>query len=411
MSQPFDAIVIGAGAAGLFCASVAGQRGLRVALLDHSPRLAWKVQISGGGHCNFTNLAADRHERYASADPRFARTALRAFPPRRFVDLVRSHGISFHEKHRGQLFCDGSAALIVDLLRAECERGAVTWLRPCRVDSVALRAAGADARGARFEVRTEAGVLGARSLVVATGGPAMPQLGATDFAFRIARQFGLRVVEPRPALVPLVFDAARWAPFAGLAGVSLPVRIRAPLSPDSPVFDEDLLFTHRGLSGPAVLQVSTFWRAGGQIAIDLAPGADLAADLIAAREGARAQLPSLLAARLPRRLALRWLEQPAFAGLADRRLAEIGNRELAALAASLRDWRVEPCGTEGFRKAEVSAGGVDTGELDPRTMQARAVPGLHFVGEAVDVTGWLGGYNLQWAWSSAFVAGQALAAG
>ena len=410
MSTPFDVIVIGAGAAGLFCASVAGQRGRRVALVDHWPQLAEKIRISGGGRCNFTNRSADHYERFTGADARFARTALRAFGPARFVDLVRRHGIGFHEKHKGQLFCDDSAERIVAMLRAECERGAVAWYRPCKVESVLRRDAGAPGEP-RFELHTDAGVLAARALVVATGGLSIPKIGATDLGYRIARQFGLRVVEPRPALVPLTFDAAGWAPFAELSGVSLPVTIRAPQAPAAPAFDEDLLFTHRGLSGPAVLQISTFWRPGASIAIDLAPGGDLAAELIAARSGARAQLPALLAARLPRRLALRWLRQPGFAALAARRLAEIGNRELAALAASLRDWRIEPSGSEGFRKAEVTVGGVATADLDPRTMQALAVPGLHFIGEVVDVTGWLGGYNFQWAWASAFVAGQSIDAG
>ncbi|MBX3615016.1 MAG: NAD(P)/FAD-dependent oxidoreductase [Burkholderiaceae bacterium] len=409
MSQPFDLIVIGAGAAGLFCASVAGQRGLRVAVVDHWPRLAEKIRISGGGRCNFTNLSADRHERFTGEDPRFARTALRAYPPRRFIELVRRHGIGFHEKHKGQLFCDDSAERIVAMLREECDRAGVAWYRPCRVDSVVRRDAG-EAGSARFALQTEAGALAARALVVATGGLSIPKIGATDLGYRIARQFGLRVVEPRPALVPLTFDAAGWAPFAELSGVSLPVRIGAPQAPAAPVFDEDLLFTHRGLSGPAVLQVSTFWRPGAPIAVDLAPGGDLASELIAARSGARSQLASLLAMRVPRRLATRWLQQPAWAALAERRLAEVGNRELAALAASLRDWRLVPSGTEGFRKAEVTVGGVATDGLDPRTMQALAVPGLYFIGEVVDVTGWLGGYNFQWAWASAFVAGQSIGA-
>ncbi len=408
MNSPFDLIVIGAGAAGLFCASVAGRRGLRVAVVDHWPRLAEKIRISGGGRCNFTNLSADRPERFAGEDPRFARDALRAYPPRRFIDLVRSHGIGFHEKHKGQLFCDDGAGRIVAMLREECDRAAVTWYRPCRVEGVAHRASASGEP--RFVVHAEAGALEARALAVATGGLSIPKVGATDLGYRIARQFGLRIVEPRPALVPLTFDAGDWAPFAGLAGVALPVRIGAPQAPQAPRFDEDLLFTHRGLSGPAVLQISTFWRPGAPLSIDLAPGGDLAAELLAARSGARAQLLSLLATRLPRRLAACWLERPAAAALAARRLAEIGNRELVALAASLRDWRLVPAGTEGFRKAEVTAGGVATEALDPRTMQVRAVPGLYFVGEVLDVTGWLGGYNFQWAWASAFVAGRSVAA-
>ncbi|MGE3862906.1 MAG: NAD(P)/FAD-dependent oxidoreductase, partial [Burkholderiaceae bacterium] len=365
MPHPFDAIVIGAGAAGLFCASVAGQRGLRVAVIDHAERLAEKIRISGGGRCNFTNLAADRVERFVGESPRFARDALRAYPPARFIRLLRERGIGFHEKHRGQLFCDESSERIIDLLRDECEAGGVQWFRPCSVETVTYRDLPDDDTGARYELQTSAGVLQARELVVATGGLSIPKIGATDLGYRLARQFGLRIVEPRPALVPLTFASDVWAPFAELAGVALPVVIRAPAQPQAPAFDEDLLFTHRGLSGPAVLQISTFWRHGEPIAIDLAAGADLAVRLTAAKEGTRQTLTAALSAELPRRLAMRWLELAA-APLAARRLAEIGRRDLLALTQQLRDWRLMPSGTEGFRKAEVTVGGVATDGLDPR---------------------------------------------
>ena len=417
-SSRFDVAVIGAGAAGMFCAGVAGQLGLRVAVFDHAPRLAEKIRISGGGRCNFTNVDAGRPERYLSEDPRFARAALRAYPPAKFIELVRRHGIAYHEKHKGQLFCDDSSERIVAMLRDECERGGVAWFRPCRIAGVerlpdADGQAPASARRAapaRFALATEAGRIEARSLVVATGGLSIPKIGATDFGYRLARQFGLRVVEPRPALVPLTFDAQQWGSLSELAGVALPVMIRSPEFAGAPEFDEDLLFTHRGLSGPAVLQISTFWRPGEPLEIDLAHGADLGAALLAAKDSSRQQLSTVLAELLPRRLAQQWLAAPERAALARRKLAEIGNRDLLALAQDLRRWRVRPSGTEGWRKAEVTAGGVATGELDPRTLEARRVPGLHFVGEVVDVTGWLGGYNFQWAWSSGWAAAQALAA-
>ncbi|MBN9424888.1 MAG: NAD(P)/FAD-dependent oxidoreductase [Burkholderiales bacterium] len=418
MNRPFDAIVIGAGAAGLFCASVAGQRGLRVAVLDHFPRLAEKIRISGGGRCNFTNLSADRPDRFVGEQPRFARDALRAYPPARFIRLLCEHGVGYHEKHRGQLFCDDSSERIIELLRGECEAGGVQWLRPCQVDAVVHREPPGGGNGSssignahcRYEVHTQAGILRTHELVVATGGLSIPKIGASDFGYKLARQFGLRVVEPRPALVPLTFSGESWAPFAELAGVALPVVASAPANAAAPAFDEDLLFTHRGLSGPAVLQISTFWRHGDPIAIDLAGGSDLAGRLIAAKANSKQTLSAALAAELPRRLAARWLElfEPA---LAARRLAEIGHRELAALAQRLRDWRVMPNGTEGFRKAEVTVGGVATEGLDPRTMRAQRQPGLYFIGEVVDITGWLGGYNFQWAWASGFMAGQALGRG
>jgi len=405
----FDVAIVGAGAAGMFCAGIAAQRGARVVLVDHAARIGEKIRISGGGRCNFTNLDGARPERYASEDPRFARAALRAYPPARFVELVRRHRIPFHEKHRGQLFCDDTSRRIVAMLEAETHAGGVQWRFPCSVRSVRVDAQGAGqgAQRREFVLQTDAGTIGARSLVVATGGLSIPKLGASDFGHRLARSFGLRVVEPRPALVPLVFDAGLWRPYASLAGVALEVGITAPANPESPRFDEDLLFTHRGLSGPAVLQVSTFWRTGEPIEVDLVPGRRLADELMRARQASRQRLVTVLAEALPRRLALLWLARQARGDAAlrpDVRIAELGNRALTALAEALNCWRLAPSATEGYAKAEVTAGGVATADLDPATMQARAVPGLHFVGEVVDVTGWLGGYNFQWAWASAYAA-------
>ena len=400
----YDLAVIGGGAAGLLCASVAGQRGLRVLVIDHSERRAEKIRISGGGRCNFTNLEGDRIERFISADPRFARFALRAYPPSRFIDLVRAHRILYHEKHKGQLFCDDSAERIIDMLAAECAAGSVDERRPCRVLAVrCLQSSNAS----RFELDTDLGAVAARALVIATGGLSIPKIGATDLGYRIARQFGHRIVEPRPALVPLVFDTAGWADLVPLAGVACPVRIRAG---ESPGFDEDLLFTHRGLSGPAVLQASTFWRPNTPLSIDLLAGIDAGVWLAQERDrSGKLPIASVLAQRLPRRLAALWSERILGGELAHRKLAELGRRDLATLTSQLASWSPQPTGTEGYRKAEVTSGGVATDELDPRTLQSRRIPGLYFVGEVVDVTGWLGGYNFQWAWASGYVAGHSLA--
>ena len=411
----FDAVVLGAGAAGLFCAGVAGQRGLKVLLIDHSARIAEKIRISGGGRCNFTNLQGDRPECFISAQPGFARHALRAYRPAEFIALVRRHGIGYHEKHRGQLFCDDSSERIIDLLRREAELGGVAWRAPCPIGEVTALPPG-QGDGARFEIATDGGPVRARALVVATGGLSIPKIGATDLGYRLARQFGHRIVEPRPALVPLTFDASRWAPWVPLAGVSMEVAISAPAHAGAPVFNEDLLFTHRGVSGPAVLQISSFWRPGEPLAIDLAPGRgadELVAWLTQRREQTRQQLATTLAERLPRRLVSLWLDQLAAQAprlRAEARLAELGNRDLQTLSDALRRWTIQPSGSEGFRKAEVTVGGVATDELDPRTLASRRQPGLHFIGEVVDVTGWLGGYNFQWAWSSGYAAAQGIAA-
>ena len=398
-----DVAVIGAGAAGLFCAAQAGQRGARVLLLDHAAKIAEKIRISGGGRCNFTNRDATPAQ-FHSRNPHFCRSALARYTAHDFITLVQRHRIPFHEKHRGQLFCDGSSQDIIDLLLRECDAGRVERWQPCAVASVRPRA---DAGEARYELETARGPVLARSVVVATGRPPVAAIGATDFGLRLARQFGHSLVDPRPALVPLVFDAAEWAPFAALAGVSLEVEISSGMGKQRGRFVEDLLFTHRGLSGPAVLQASSFWRPGETLEIAFAPGTDWPATLAHAKAASRRQLGNELATHLPQRLAQAWL---ARGGLPeDRPMPELGDKALRQLAESLASWRIAPAGTEGWKKAEVMAGGVDTREIDSKTMESRRSPGLHFIGEVLDVTGWLGGYNFQWAWASAHACAEALA--
>ena len=389
-SAAVDLIVLGAGAAGLFCAARAGQAGRRVVVLERNREPGRKILISGGGRCNFTNLHC-RPEHFLSENPHFARSALARFTPADFVALVERHRIPYHEKTLGQLFCDGSARQIVDLLIAECRAGGVDVVLDCEVRRVD--------RG--FRVETSRGDFVAPALVVATGGLSIPTLGATDLGYRIARQFGIPVVPMRPALVPLTFaaaDAARWTPLSGVAAECV-------ASAGGAAFRERLLFTHRGLSGPAILQVSSYWRPGDAIEIDLLPDVDIAAELAARRAaGDAAQPRSVVARHLPARLAEAW-----FAGDAGRVLAETSNERIAEIARGLHRWRVAPAGTEGFAKAEVTAGGVDTRALSSKTMEANAVPGLYFIGEVVDVTGHLGGFNFQWAWASAAAAADALA--
>ncbi|AEC20696.1 exported protein [Pusillimonas sp. T7-7] len=414
----FDVAVIGAGAAGMMAAAVAGQRGLRVVLIDHAQRLAEKIRISGGGRCNFTNVGTGPAN-FLSQNPNFCRSALAAYTPRDFIDLVEKYGIAWHEKHRGQLFCDESSEAIIAMLKSECDAGRVSWRMPCTVDEIAHD-------GGLFKLNTSQGVLQANQLVLATGGMAIPQLGATDFALGIARQFGLKVVEPRPALVPLTFDAQTWQPFSVLSGVALEVLVKAPGpaagprqagkragKPSSQEFLEDLLFTHRGLSGPAILQISSYWNPGDAIQVDLAPQQDLEHELLAAKQGGRQQLSTVLASLWPKRLAEQWLAHADIAepGLAARRLADVPDRLLRQLAAQIHGWSLTPSGSAGYKKAEVMRGGIDTRGIDQKTMQAKTVPGLYFVGEALDVTGWLGGYNFQWAWASGVACGRALTAG
>jgi predicted Rossmann fold flavoprotein len=395
--QSFDAIVVGAGAAGLFCAGLAGQRGLKVLLVDHAEKVAEKIRISGGGRCNFTNRDTTPAN-FLSANPAFCKSALARYTPADFIALLQRYGVAFHEKHRGQLFCDDSAEQVIRLLLAECAAGQVVHWQPCSVAAVRQTAAG-------FELDTTRGVVSAPRLVVATGGLPVPKIGATDWGLRLARQFGHAIVEPRPALVPLSFDPAAWEPFAALAGVSLEVGIETGEGRQRTRFVEDLLFTHRGLSGPAVLQISSYWRPGTPLRLALAPES-LATTLRDAKLTSRRQLGNELALHLPERLAQTWLQRQAMP--AQRPLPEVRDRELTQLAQALSNWQVQPTGTEGWKKAEVMAGGVDTHELDSRSLASRRVAGLHFIGEVVDVTGWLGGYNFQWAWASAAACARAL---
>jgi len=395
----FDVAIVGAGAAGLHCAAIAGQLGCSVVLLDHADKIAEKIRISGGGRCNFTNVDVGAGH-FDSDNPDFCRSALARYTPRDFIDLVERHGIAWHEKHKGQLFCDGSSAQIIAMLVAECDAGGAQRWQPCRVETVQATAPG-------FELATTRGPVAATHLVVATGGLSIPKIGATDWGYALARRLGHRIVEPRPALVPFVCDGPAWQPFAALAGVSLPVRIAAGRGARRREFVDDLLFTHKGLSGPAALQASTYWRPGGEIVVDLAPDLDLARTFAEAK-ASRRRLGTVLADLLPRRLAEAWLAPLAPA--ADRPVGELRDRDLADLAAGLHRWTLSPAGTEGYRKAEVTAGGVDTRDLESRSCESRLVPGLHFIGEVVDVTGWLGGYNFQWAWASAAACARALAA-
>ncbi|MFW5634618.1 MAG: NAD(P)/FAD-dependent oxidoreductase [Erythrobacter sp.] len=388
--EHYDAIILGAGAAGLMCAARAGQRGLRVAVLERAEKPGKKILISGGGRCNFTNLHA-APENYLSANPHFAKSALARYTPADFIELVEKHGIAWHEKTLGQLFCDGSARAIVEMLLAEC---------PAGVDVICNADVGAVVKdGETFAVSASGASYAAPALVIATGGPSIPKMGATGFAYDLARQFGLKVVEPRPALVPLTLGGGDVL-FRELSGVSAPVRARAGAGS----FDEAALFTHKGLSGPAILQVSSYWRAGEEVAVTFVPqaGPDWLVEL--KRDRPRASLRAALREHLPDRLA---------DALADRLgvTRELGNVPDSALreaGARLADWRFRPTGTEGFAKAEVTIGGISTCELSSRTMEAKRVPGLYAIGEAVDVTGWLGGYNFQWAWASGVACGESL---
>ena len=387
----FDAVILGAGGAGLMCAGVAGQRGRRVLLIDHADQPGKKILISGGGRCNFTNLGAVP-ERFLSANPHFAKSALGRYRPEDFIGLVDRHRIAWHEKTLGQLFCDGSARQIVHMLMEECAKGSVR---------ISLGKAIADVSHAdgMFTVRYGDEAASAPSLVIATGGPSIPKMGATGFAYELARRFGLGIVEPRPALVPLTLGGEDVL-FRDLSGVSAEVVARAGRT----AFREAALFTHRGLSGPAILQISSWWRHGEEIGIDFLP--DAAADwaIAAKRARPRTHFHTLLGELLPGRLAEALAKKIGLWG----ELANLPDAKLAAAARRLADWRFRPNGTEGFAKAEVTAGGISTAELSSQTLEARKVPGLYAIGEAVDVTGWLGGYNFQWAWASAHAAALAL---
>jgi predicted Rossmann fold flavoprotein len=399
--ETFDIAVIGAGAAGMMCASVASQLGRRVALIDHAPRLAEKIRISGGGRCNFTNLHAGPAN-YLSANPHFCRSALARYTPRDFMALLKRYRVTWHEKHKGQLFCDQSSDAVIDVLKSECDAGQVAWRRPVVVEAVSRGQDGGFTLGTQ-----QSGRIAARALVVATGGLSIPKIGATDFAYRLAKQFGHKLIDTRPALVPLTFAAADWAPFSTLSGVSLEVHLATGAKRTAGAFVEDLLLTHRGLSGPAVLQISSYWQPGEPIHINLLGERDAATALIDAKAGSKRQIANLLADWVPARLAHVWLD--TYGVPPDARVADLPDKTLRKIGDALSRWTLVPNGTEGYRKAEVTRGGIDTRELSSSTMMSARVPGLYFIGEAVDVTGWLGGYNFQWAWASGVAAGQAAA--
>jgi predicted Rossmann fold flavoprotein len=397
----YDAIILGAGGAGLMCALTAGQRGRRVLVIDHASGPGKKILISGGGRCNFTNVnatTAHAQERYLSANPHFAKSALGRYTPQDFIALITAHRIAFHEKTLGQLFCDGSARQVVELLMRECDQSVT---QGGRVD-FALAAPVNDIShdGSGFRVTYNGLRAEAPQLVVATGGPSIPQMGASSFAYDVARQFGLKVVEPRPALVPLTLGGDDVL-FRELSGVSAEVAA----CHGKTAFREAALFTHRGLSGPAILQISSYWRPGDRIGIDFLPGDDAGTMLLAAKKAnPKATLRSTLDKHLPARLAEALAKRLALNG----NLADQSERKLNDAGAALNGWLFNPNGSEGFAKAEVTLGGVSTAELSQQTMEAKKVSGLHFIGEGVDVTGWLGGYNFQWAWASGVAAGQAL---
>ncbi len=404
-----DALVIGAGAAGLFCAAQAGQRGLSVLLVDHAPKVAEKIRISGGGRCNFTNREATPAN-FLSENPHFCRSALARYTPADFIALVQQHGIAFHEKHKGQLFCDDSAEQIIRMLLAECERGGVERWQPCGVQDLARMEDGT------WLAQTACGAVQARSVVVATGGLPVPKIGASDFGLKLAERLGHRIVAPRQALVPLTFSATEWAPFVAMAGQAMPVLIstlpaatgKSKKAPPPVQFHEDLLFTHRGLSGPAVLQISSFWQPGQPITINLLPQVDVAETLRAAKQRSKRQLGNELANLLTQRMADTWLQMLGLDTTLP--IPQVPDAHIDRVADSLHAWRLTPAGTEGWNKAEVMAGGVDTRDLSSQTLESRLQPGLYFIGEVVDVTGWLGGYNFQWAWASGMACAEALAA-
>lgn len=389
----YDAIIVGGGAAGLMCALTAAKRGRSVVILEHAQRLGNKILISGGGRCNFTNTGATALNYVTHGSPHFCKSALARYTPADFLALVERHGIAWHEKKLGQLFCDLSSRDIVTMLQAECASAGVEIRLECQV------------RGIRYNegyiLETNQGELRAPALVVATGGLSFPKLGATPFGYRVAEQFGLKVIPPRPGLVPLVFSPEDAAAFRELSGVSIEVIARA--GNDTPAFRENILFTHRGLSGPAILQVSSYLNAGQSVTLDLVPGR-VATELLEKERRSTREWRNVLAQWLPQRMAEAWAARWAPA----RPISQMSNRDMTDLARRLQSWEMRPSGDEGYAKAEVTVGGVDTGELSSKTMEARRQPGLYFIGEIVDVTGWLGGYNFQWAWSSGHAAGQAI---
>ena len=394
LPSPVDALVIGAGAAGLFYGAQFGARGRSVLVLDHARRPADKVRISGGGRCNFTNMET-APERFLSENPHFAKSALARYTPGDFCDLMGRHGLTWHEKTLGQLFCDQRSGAIIEMLLDELAAAGGRLRLKTEIKDVEKTADG-------FRVATSVGPVEAERLVIASGGLSIPKMGATGLAYDIARQFGLNIIEPRAALAPFVFEGADKEQFASIAGVACDVRASA----QGASFDEALLFTHRGLSGPAILQISSYWRPGAAVSLDLFAGADGAAQLYALKAAhPMKSLAGALETVMPKRLVEMLCARRLIPALG--RLADISHGALADVAARMSAWRITPSGTEGWRTAEVTAGGVDTADLSSKTLQARAVPGLYFIGECVDVTGWLGGYNFQWAWASAHAAAHA----
>lgn len=385
-----DVVIVGAGAAGMMCAIEAGRRGRRVLLLDHAEKLGEKIRISGGGRCNFTNIDT-QPENFLSANPDFCRSALARYTPRDFIALVEKHGITWHEKKFGQLFCDGSAQQIIDMLKAECDDARVQWCMPANVSAIEKRGC--------FIVSTNRGEFGCASLVIASGGLSIPKIGASPFGYKVAEQFGVAVTELRPALVGLTFAPDTLAQFGDLAGIS----IDAIVTCDGTSFRENLLVTHRGLSGPAILQVSSYWRPGLDLSVNLLPDRQ-ALEILESMQASEKLLANLLGEFLPHRFAQRWVDFN-FENLPVKRFHVSRLREVAD---RLHDWRIRPSGTVGYKKAEVTLGGVDTRELSSKSMEARKEPGLYFIGEVVDVTGHLGGYNFQWAWASGHAAGEAV---
>jgi len=393
MNDSVDVVVVGGGAAGLMCALTAGQRGRRVRVLEHANRVGKKILMSGGGRCNFTNTGTTAAN-FLSANPHYCKSALARFKPAQFIELVERHGIAYHEKELGQLFCDDSSKQIVRMLLDECEAGGVRIDTSCRVDGVERIDGG-------FVVHTTLGPIRTSALVVATGGLSIPSMGATGFGYELARQFGHTVLPTRAGLVPLTLSGKHQERFEGLSGVALPVSARC----NGQQFDNFMLITHRGVSGPAILQISSYWQPGDDLRLDLLPQADAFAALKALQaKRPAAELRTVLADVLPKRFAERlcevWFES--------RPIKQFNDPELRAIAAQLQDWPLVASGTEGYRTAEVTLGGVDTDELSSTTMQSKYVPGLYFIGEVVDVTGWLGGYNFQWAWASGHAAGIAV---
>jgi len=387
----WDVVIIGGGAAGLFCAIEAGKRGRKVLVLEHSERVGKKIAISGGGRCNFTNIHTSP-ENFLSANPHFCKSALARYTPADFISLVEKHGIRYHEKKLGQLFCDGSSQQIIDLLLGECSAAKVEIRLGCQVTSLQKETS--------FRIETNQGTFTSSSLVIATGGLSIAPLGATDFGYRVARQFGLHIEAPRPGLVPLTLTSQMQKQLSRLSGISIDSLVSC-CGQDSPEFRENILITHRGLSGPAILQISSYWQRETPVSINLLPDENVL-DLLSSDQSSDMELANLLSRRLPRRFAQAWCELYADS----KPLRQFNSIELVAISKKLQDMQIVPSGTEGFKKAEVTAGGVSTAELSSRTMEARRVSGLYFIGEVVDVTGQLGGYNFQWAWASGYAAGK-----